>query len=69
MLKCNINQKKKHVWLRTSGDLNTITVECLALFKGVYRGIEKQNPEAAKEFKNTVIAAMLDSSSPLWKEK
>lgn len=69
MLKCNIDRAKGNVRVKTKGDLNSITVETLALFKELHRGIAQQNPEAAKAFKTTVIGAMLDPSSPLWKEE
>ena len=69
MLKCKIDKKNGRVYVRTKGDLTTIAVEALALFKEIHRGIERQNPEAAKEFKNMVIGAMLDPRSPVWKEE
>lgn len=68
MLKCKIDKAKGPVWVKAKGDLNTITVEVMALFKEVHRNIAQQNPEAAREFRNTVTAAMLDPTSPLWKE-
>ena len=68
MLKCRINRAKGLVQVKSKGDLNTITVEVLALIKEVNRGIEKQNPEAGRAFRNTLTAAMLDPTSPLWKE-
>lgn len=69
MLKCKIDKKNGRVYVRTKGDLTTIAVEALALFKEIHRGIERQNPEAAKEFKNMVIGTMLDPRSPVWKEE
>ena len=69
MLKCKIDRAKGPVRVQAKGDLNTITVEVLALFKEVHKNIAQQNPGAAKEFRNTVIGAMLDPSSPLWKEE
>ena len=69
MLKCKIDRAKGTVKVNTKGDLSAITVEVLALFKEIHRGIEKQNPEAAREFKNTVTGAMLDPRSPLWREE
>lgn len=68
MLKCKIDKKTGRIRVHTKGDLSTITVEVLTLFKDLHRNIEQQNPEAAKAFKNTVIGAMLDPSSPVWKE-
>lgn len=69
MLKCKIDRAKGTVNVSTKGDLSAITVEVLALFKELHRGIAQQNPDAAREFKNTVIGAMLDPGSPLWKEE
>lgn len=69
MLKCKIDKKTGRIRVHTKGDLGTITAEVLCLFKDVHRNIERQNPEAAKEFKNTVIGAMLDPRSPVWKEE
>lgn len=68
MLKCKIDKKTGRIRVHTKGDLSTITTEVLTLFKDLHRNIEQQNPEAAKEFKNTVIGAMLDPRSPVWKE-
>lgn len=69
MLECKIDKKTGRIRVHTKGDLSTITTEVLALFKEIHRGIEQQNQEAAKEFKHTVIGAMLDPSSPVWKEE
>lgn len=69
MVKCKINRDKGLVSIKTKGDLHSITVEVLCLIKEVHRGIEQKNPEAAREFRNTVTAAMLDPTSPLWKEE
>ena len=69
MIKCKIDRGKGPVKVKAKGDVNTITVEMLALFKEVHKNIEQQNPDAAREFKNTVIGAMLDPRSPLWKEE
>ena len=69
MIKCKIDRAKGPVQIKTKGDLRTITVEVLALFKEIHHGIQQQNPEAAREFKNNVIGAMLDPRSPLWKEE
>lgn len=69
MLKCKIDKKTGCFRVNTKGDLATIAVEVLGLFKELHRGIERQNPEAAKEFKNMVIGTMLDPRSPVWKEE
>ena len=69
MLKCRIDRNKGPVWVKAKGDAHTITVEVLALIKTVNHSIEQQNPEAARKFRNTVTTAMLDPTSPLWKEE
>ena len=69
MLKCKIDKAKGPVRVKVSGDVHTITVELLALIKTVNHGIDQQDPEAAREFRNAVTAAMLDPTSPLWKEE
>ena len=68
MLKCKIDKKTGRIYVKTKGDLTTIAVEALVLLKRLHCGIERQNPEAAKEFKNVVIGTMLDPRSPVWKE-
>lgn len=68
MLKCKVNKKKKRVRVKACGDMHTIVVEVLALFKTIHRAIEQKNPEDAQNFRNMVTAAMLDPASPLWKE-
>lgn len=68
MLKCKINRKRKCVRVKAEGELSTITTEVLALIKTVNQSIERQNPEAARAFRNTLTAAMLDHTSPLWEE-
>lgn len=69
MLKCRINRAKGPVRVKASGDLNTITVEVMALIKEVNQGISQKNPEAGCVFRNKLIAAILDPASPLWKEE
>lgn len=68
MLKCNINRERKHVQVKANGDPTIITSEVLVLIKTINQGIEQQAPEAARAFRNTLTAAMLDPTSPLWEE-
>lgn len=68
MLKCNINRERNHVQVKAKGEPSTITTEVLVLIKTINQGIERQNPDAARVFRNTLTAAMLDPTSPLWKE-
>lgn len=69
MIKCKIDRGKGPVKVKAKGDVNTITVEMLALVHEVYQVIARKSPEAAKEFRNRVIGVMLDPRSPLWKEE
>lgn len=68
MLKCKIDRAKGTVRVSTKGNLDDITVEVLGIFQAIHKEIAKQNPIAAKEFKNKVIGVMLDPRSPVWKE-
>ena len=68
MLKCNINRERKHVRVKAEGVPATITTEVLTLIKVINQSIEQKNPDAARAFRNTVTAAMLDPTSPLWEE-
>lgn len=67
MLKCNI-KKGGMVRVKASGTAQDIMVETCALIQVVYRDIKKQNPEAAKGYKNQLLVMLLDADSPVWKE-
>lgn len=69
MLKCKIDKATGLVKVKAGGDLRNLTVEVLALVHEVYLGIEQQNPEAAKEFRNTLIGILLNPKGPMWKEE
>lgn len=69
MLKCKIDRETGRIHVKTKGRLDDITAESMAVLKEIYSGIARQNPEAAKEFKNTVIGVVLDPASPVWKEE
>ena len=69
MLKCKIDRKKGIVKIRTEKktDARNVSVETLALIKTIYEGIKEKNPEAAKEYKLTIIGSIIDPKSPVWK--
>ena len=68
MLKCNI-KRGGNVRVKASGTAEDIMVETCALIQDVYQGIKRQNPEAAKGYKNHLIGMLLDPDSPVWKEE
>ncbi len=68
MLKCKIDRSKGTAWVKTKGTGADITTESLALIREVYRGIKQQNEEAADLYRRTMIGALLDPNSAVWKE-
>ena len=68
MLKCNIDQKKDKIQVKTSGTAHEMMVETAVLIQQVFQGINAQNPEAAKGYKNHLLGTLLDPKSPVWKE-
>lgn len=68
MIKCNI-KREGHVRVKISGTAQDLMLESAALIQEIYQGINSQNPEAAREYKNHLLGTLLDPSSPVWKEK
>ena len=68
MLKCNIKRNRGGP-IKACGTAEDLMAEVGVVIKKVYQAIHKQNPEAAKEFKNHLIGLLLDPKSPVWKEK
>lgn len=68
MIKCKINKKKNFAKIKAGGSLNELIVESLAIIQGTYNSIAESNPEAAKEYKNTLIGVLLDPNSPIFKK-
>lgn len=68
MLKCHVNKKKGHNWVKAQGTAQDVMVETSVVIQQVYRGIHQQNPEAAKGYKEHLIGMLLDPDSPVWKE-
>lgn len=66
MIQCHINRKKRRVWVKAKGDSQDVAVEALSCIKLTYQQIVKEDPEAAKGFKQTIIAGVLDPKSPVW---
>lgn len=68
MIKCKINKKSGTVKVEAKGAGYDISIETLEFIGEVYRGINRQNPEAGESFKKTIIAGVLDPNSPVFKE-
>lgn len=66
MIKCHINRKKRVVRATVKGNINDITVETLGIIQMVFSGIAKDNSEAGKIFKKSIIGGVLDPKSPVW---
>ena len=69
MIKCKINKKRGLVKVEAAGSGYDISIETLAFIKEIYRGFNKQNPDAGEAFKETIIAGVLDQNSPVFKEE
>lgn len=67
MLKCNI-KRKGHVSVKATGTADDLMVETAALIGEVYRGIRKQDPDAASAYRKRLLTMLLDPKSPVWKE-
>ena len=68
MLKCNINKEKGFVKVKAKGIPHTLAVETGAIIEDCYRELHKQNPEAAAEYKRTMLSLVIAPGSPVWKE-
>lgn len=69
MIKCNINRKRNKIQVKAGGTGYDISLETMAFIGQVFRGINKENPEAGTAFKKSIIAGLLDPNSPVWKEE
>lgn len=69
MIKCRLDKGKDHIWIKTGGTAETLSTETLVLVQQLYRGIKNKNEAAAEGFRLTVIGAMIDPSSPVWREE
>ena len=66
MIKCKI-MRDKSVKVEASGTAKDLMVETLALIKNIANEINKKSPEAAYEYRRTLIGVLLDPNSPVWK--
>lgn len=69
MLKCNIDKAKKRVRIKGSGTPHDLMVETACLIHDIHHHIQKEAPDAAKEYKMKLIGTLLDPDSPVWKEE
>lgn len=68
MLKCRI-KRGGTVYVSAKGNVYDIRTETLALIQEVHRNIKKENPEAADQYRTSIIGCLLDPRSPVWNEK
>lgn len=69
MLKCHIDRQKQRGRVKGKGTTYDLMVEASALIGNIYQNINKQSPDQAQAFKNTLIGTLLDPDSPVWKEE
>lgn len=67
MLKCRIKTGGT-VYVAAKGNVYNLRTETLALIQEVHRNIKKENPEAAEQYRTSIIGCLLDPRSPVWKE-
>lgn len=68
MIRCNISSKKAKIWVRGNGTAEEMMVETSVLIQQLFQNIHRQNPEAARGYKNHLLGMLLDPESPVWKE-
>lgn len=68
MLKCRI-KRGGTVWVSAKGTCYDLRTETLFLIQQVYRNIKDQNPEAAEQYRTSIIGCLLDPKSPVWNEQ
>ena len=68
MIKCNVNKEKDRIKVKANGTAKTINIELMALIKELYRGIKSEDEIVAGVFREVLIAALLDPTSPIWEE-
>lgn len=69
MLKCNIQKKKGFVRVKAKGTPYELALETSAVIEDCYKNLHLQNPEAAAEYKRTMLSLVIAPGSPVWKEK
>ena len=67
MLKCKIDREKGTAKVQAKGTQGSVRTETLVIIKEIHKAIHAQNPQAADEYKRTIIGALIDPKSPVWK--
>lgn len=69
MLKCKVDYNKKTVRIKTGkkATVHETAVETLGIIKMIHKEIHKKNPEIAERYRLTIIGAIIDPESPVWK--
>lgn len=68
MLRCRMNKKKNRARVKAGGKLSELVTESAAIIRIVYESLAKTNPEAAKEYRRTLMGVLLDPNSPIFKK-
>lgn len=66
MIKYKISHQNR-IRVKTRGTLNDLATESLLLVGIVYRNLLDMSPKAADEYKQNMIASMIDPNSPVFK--
>lgn len=69
MIKATISREKGITRAKVRGKVYDVCIETATLISDVWRGIKAKNPEAAKEYKQTLLAILLAPDSPVWEEE
>lgn len=69
MLKCKIDKKKGIVNIKTEKNTtaHNIAVETLGIIKTIHKVIHEKKPELAELYRISIIGALIDPESPVWK--
>lgn len=69
MLKCKIDIKNGNAKIKTGkkATAHETAVETLGIIKMIHEEIHKKNPEIAERYRLTIIGAIIDPESPVWK--
>lgn len=67
MIKCNV-KRDGIVMVKVNGTAKDITSETAYIISEIHHNIQKQSPEAATAYRNTLAAFLLDPKSPLYEE-
>ena len=69
MIKAKISKEKNIARFKTDGTVYDLCIETATMISEIYRCIGKKNPEAAKGYKQTILAMLLDPRTPVWEEE